>query len=98
MLSHLQNVDDRKGRLRFQSKEHADKLLAQCDEERKCQFELDNNDGTLTLKLATLTGDEEAEAWRTFRAAMKEKDQQGGSNKRPHGGGGGRGSAKRGRS
>jgi RNA binding motif len=94
----VQDTDPRHGKMRFDAKEHADACLAKRDADGVCKFELEDEAGTLTVKLNVLSGDAEKEAWRKYRLAASQRDEREGNKKRFSGGGRGQGSAKRGRS
>lgn len=64
------------GQMRFEAKEHADKCLAQRDPDTNlCTFRFKGQDESkeevaVPMKLEVLHGDEEKEAWRSFRASV----------------------------
>lgn len=89
----MQDVDKHRGLLRFEAKEPADACIAQADDGAVRGFALDN--GTLQLKLVKLEGEEEAEAWRKYRAAAQERNAR--EDRKRAGNSGGQGKQKRAR-
>ena len=95
----MQKKDDKSGCMRFEAKEHADKYLAAADAETSArEFDLPDDGGKVSLKLTRVEGEEEKQAWKSYRekAAARDAREAADLNKR-RGGRGGGGRAKRGR-